>query len=92
MSERATPRADLPRRSVAPYAERAEERETALDRFLLAAGAGLNQLSVTGGERVAIDVAAALVAALVAVVVLRGQLAAVLSQARKHRRAAAMES
>ncbi|HZN74008.1 MAG TPA: lipopolysaccharide biosynthesis protein [Micromonosporaceae bacterium] len=58
----------------------------------LAAGAGLNQLSVTGGERVAIDVAAALVAALVAVVVLRGQLAAVLSQARKHRRAAAMES
>ena len=43
MSERATPRADLPRRSVAPYAERAEERETSLDRFLLAAGAGLKR-------------------------------------------------
>ena len=43
MSERAELRSGLPRRGVAPYAERAEERETSLDRFLLAAGAGLKR-------------------------------------------------
>jgi O-antigen/teichoic acid export membrane protein len=58
----------------------------------LAAAAVLNQLSVTGGERIAVDVGAALVVALLAVAVLRGQLAAVFTLARRHRQPTTVES
>ena len=43
MSERAQSPWRAARRTVSPYAERADERDTRVDRFLLAAGAGLKR-------------------------------------------------